>query len=77
MGQLGHGAETMGLIGEGGDRRQGKCSTMRLVNKLRGRTILAVAAGKSHSLAVTTTLYETPGDIEIWSWGDGDSGQLG
>jgi RCC1 and BTB domain-containing protein len=59
-----------------GSGRENVCSPT-MVGKLRGRHIICVAAGKTHSVAVTHTLYDTPGDVEVWSWGDGDHGQLG
>ena len=60
-------------FGELGDGTKTPCSTPVAVNTsgaLAGKTVIAIAAGLQHSLALTS-------DGQVFAWGDNGSGQLG
>ncbi|EOD08802.1 hypothetical protein EMIHUDRAFT_358730 [Emiliania huxleyi CCMP1516] len=56
-----------GRLGHGDQQRQ---LLPKKVEAFAGRRVVAVSAGVSHSLALTA-------GGAVWSWGDGDYGQLG
>ena len=56
-----------GKLGHGDEQRQ---LLPKKVEALAGKRVLAVAAGWSHSLAITA-------DGAVWSWGAGGNGRLG
>jgi len=56
-----------GQLGHGDQQEQ---QLPKKIEALSGRRVVAVSAGYFHSLATTA-------DGAVWSWGDGDDGQLG
>ena len=56
-----------GQLGHGDQQEQ---QLPKKIEALAGRRVVAVSAGYFHSLATTA-------DGAVWSWGDGDDGQLG
>lgn len=63
-----------GALGHGSCDRQ---FTPRLVEALDGMTVLHAACGLSHSAAVVGASGGSSGSGQLYTWGDGDVGQLG